>query len=77
MAFIARFEQRPIEPKRVHDDVLCGYAFADVGNRRILQLETYGSRERQIPGKVSQSLQLDEERAKALKQIIEHTFPGV
>ena len=75
MALIARFEQRPIEPTRVHADVLCGYAFADVGSRRILQLETYGSSERQIPGKVSQSLQLDEERARELKRIIEHAFP--
>ena len=76
MALIARFEERPIEPTRVHDDVVCGYAYADVGARRILQLETYGSRQRRIPGKVSQSIQVDEDGARALKQILERAFPG-
>jgi hypothetical protein len=56
MALIARFEQRPLEPRKIHDEVLCGYNAVQIGERRILQLETYGSADRQVPGKMSQSI---------------------
>ena len=42
----------------------------------MLQLETYGSDDRAIPGKVSQVIQLDEAGARELKRIIERAFPG-
>ena len=58
MALIEEFEERPLEGARVHAGVRCGYRWFDVENRRILQLDTYGSKDRAIPGKVSQSLQL-------------------
>lgn len=77
MALIKTFEARPIEPRRVHDGVVCGYAAADLEGSRILQLETYGSADRKIPGKVSQSIQLDEESARVLRRIIEQTFPDL
>lgn len=77
MAFISRFEMRPLEPSRVHDEVLCGYNAVVIGSRRILQLETYGTANRQIPDKVSQSLQLDEEGARELKAILDKTSPGL
>lgn len=77
MALIASFESRPITVSRVHQPVECGYAAADVGGQRVLQLETYGSRDREMPGKVSQSLQLDEDGARKLKRILEAAFPGI
>lgn len=75
MALIARFEERPLDPRRVHEQVVCGYRATDIGGRRILQLETYGSENRQIPGKISQSLQLDEAAAGELKRILDRAFP--
>lgn len=77
MALISRFEMRPLEPSRVHDEVLCGYNAVLIGSRRILQLETYGSANRQMPDKVSQSIQLDEGGARELKTILDKTFPGL
>lgn len=77
MALISRFEERPIVPSRVHDEVTCGFATAQLGGRTILQLETYGSRSRKIPGKVSQSIQIDERAARELKRILERSFPGL
>jgi hypothetical protein len=77
LALIRLFEGRPLTPARVHDDVVCGYAAVEVGGQRILQLETYGSDDRKIPGKVSQSLQLDEDGARELKAILERSFPGL
>lgn len=77
MALIEKLEHRPIEGSHVHGGVTCGYRWFDVGGRRILQLDTYGSEERAIPGKVSQSLQLDEGVARELKALIERAFPGL
>lgn len=77
LALIATFEQRPLTPKRIHDPVLCGYRATIVDGRTILQLETYGSADRQMPDKVSQSLQLDEGAARSLKAILENSFPGI
>ncbi len=74
---ISHFEERPIDPKRVHDDVVCGYALATIGDRRALQLETYGSRDRKIPGKVSQSIQFDEAAARDLRLILERALPNL
>jgi hypothetical protein len=76
MALIEAFEHRPIQGVRVHEGVTCGYRWFDVGKRRILQLDTYGSPDRAIPGKVSQSLQLDEQAARELRLLIERAFPA-
>ena len=75
MALIDRFEERPLAPKKLHSRVLCGYKTVTIGSDRVLQLETYGSAQRAIPGKVSQVLQLDEEAARSLRMIIDRAFP--
>lgn len=77
MAKIEEFEQRPIGGSKVHDGVVCGYRWFDIGEQRILQLETYGRDSRRNPGKVSQSIQLDQDGARALKQLLERAFPGI
>lgn len=78
MAKIARFEgSPPAEQTRRHTDVLCGYRTVRFGDETLLQLDTYGSAERRIPGKTSQSLQLDATAAAELVRIIAATFPGV
>ena len=77
MALVERFEERPLTPSKLHGRVLCGYRATDVNGLRILQLETYGSPDRKIPDKVSQSLQLDESGARELKRILERSFPGL
>jgi hypothetical protein len=77
MALITRFEERPIGGGGLHGAVLCGYRSFDLDGTVVLQLETYGSADRDIPGKVSQSIQLDENGARQLKGIIERSFPGI
>lgn len=77
MALIQDFEQRPIEPKNVHSGVVCGYSAVEVDGHRIVQLETYGSADRAIPGKVSQTIQLDESSARELVRILRSAFPGI
>ena len=75
MALISRFEARPLAPPHLHQPVLCGYNAVTVEGTPILQLETYGSDDRAMPGKVSQVIQLDEAGARELKAIIERAFP--
>ena len=75
MAFVERFEQRPLEPTRQHSAVICGFRAVEIGGRRLLQLETYGSQQRKMPEKVSQVIQLDESGARELKRILEQSFP--
>ena len=74
MALIATFEQRNPERVSVHGPVACGfYSFQSHGST-YLQLDTYGSDTRETPGKVSQTIQLDAERAAELVSIINRVF---
>ena len=78
MALIVKFEERYIGAGRIHGPVDCAYrAFSVQGGRVILQLETYGRSTRAEPGKVSQSVQLDEQAAGELVRIIRRSFPSL
>ncbi|MFB9471498.1 hypothetical protein ACFFR3_18405 [Nonomuraea salmonea] len=58
-------------------EVECGYQTVSGPSGRYLQLSTYGSDGRQSEKKVSQTLQLDRERAAMLLKIIKETFPDL
>jgi hypothetical protein len=77
MALIGEFREVGSEKNGVHKPVTCGWRIFRIDGETILQLDTYGSNERQIPNKVSQSIQLDRESAERLLQIIRDTFPGI
>jgi hypothetical protein len=42
----------------------------------LLQISSFGSDDRQIPGKVSQTLQFNREAAMMLRDAIDAVFPG-
>jgi hypothetical protein len=64
-------------PAREHPtEVECGWQVV-VDSRRLLQLSTYGSDQRAREKKVSQTLQLDEARARELLEILVTTFPAL
>lgn len=76
MARITHFEQlETIHGSRRHTDVDCGHRVVDLPGGRLLQLDTYGSNERQMPGKTSQSIQLDEAAARDLVRVLLKAFP--
>ncbi|MFC7985268.1 hypothetical protein [Streptomyces sp. NPDC057336] len=77
MALIQEFQSVPSDSQRVHGPVTCGYRSFTVEGRRILQLDTYGSTERQIQGKISQSIQLDADAARDLLKLITDSFPDL
>lgn len=79
MALVRDFHQVNSDKSVIHKPVSCGWrAFrAGAGDVTILQLDTYGSETRQIPNKVSQSIQLDRDGAAELLKLIRDTFPGI
>ena len=76
MAVITAFEE--LRPSRlgVHPtSTTCGYAQFEAHGNRFLQLSTGGSNDRQHPGKISQTLQLDVNGARKLHRILLEAFP--
>ena len=63
--------------RRWRTEVECGYATFDLDGERYRHLETYGSSEREVPDKVSQSLEFDRRTAGELKALLERSFPGL
>jgi hypothetical protein len=67
-------KHNPRKVIRHRTNVECKYAVAEVDGRKLLQLDTYGSAERAIPGKVSQTIQLDEHAALMLWKLLRDEF---
>jgi hypothetical protein len=57
MAVVHRLEQLTLEKDSPHSEADCTYSIvSDDQGQRYLQVDTYGSATRQIPGKKSQSI---------------------
>jgi hypothetical protein len=76
MALITEYLRRNSKPS-YRTTVECGWNFAQVDRRTLLRLETYGSARREIPGKRSPSLELDEQAARKLVEILRTAFPSL
>jgi hypothetical protein len=76
MALISVLEEISKERQTVHKATRCLVSdFVGSDGKRYLQLDTFGSEDRAFPAKVSQSIQFDEDGARALKALINKTFP--
>ncbi len=58
----------------VHKPVEATYTVFDEGGKKYFQIDTYGSPERKIPDKISQSIQIDEDMARFLIEELQKTF---
>ena len=58
----------------VHKPVQATYTVFEEDGKTIFQIDTYGSPEREMPEKVSQSIQFDEDMAKFLVTELKKTF---
>lgn len=77
MALIARFYETSSDQKSLHGPVECGWRAFTVDGLDVLQLDTYGSGERKLQGKTSQTIQLDRNAAEELLKILAAAFPGL
>ncbi|ART75167.1 hypothetical protein B4U37_03520 [Sutcliffiella horikoshii] len=63
------------ERNTVHNEVDNTYtSFIDKEGNRILQIDTYGSNQREFRGKISQSIQFDKDSAQEFLKVIKKEF---
>ncbi len=74
MAVVTGFQKKlnAREPTLQPTTVVCHWSISS--DRGLLQLDTFGSNERQIPGKQSQTLQLTTQTARELMRILRDEF---
>ena len=71
MALVRSLKAQPLEKGSPHSEVECTYSIVDEEGKRYLQIDTYGSKKRKIPGKKSQSMRLAPEAIKELKALLD------
>jgi hypothetical protein len=74
VALIRTFTRKDRDRITLHDEIEATYTTFERDGRFLLQIDTYGRASRQIPGKQSQTIQLDERGAKALFAILRREF---
>jgi hypothetical protein len=77
MAIVRHLEEQPLQIEASHTETQCTYALVkDKDGTKYLQIDTYGSSERKIEGKKSQSIRFAPEAVSELRLIIGRHFPG-
>ena len=74
MAQVTSFERKGMERNVVHGPIGATYTPFEASGDKYLQIDTYGSDAREIPGKKSQSIQLNKESAAELVGILRREF---
>jgi len=75
MALVTRLERDERDFRSLHPThVACKYLVSENQGKKVLQLNTYGSEDREIPGKLSQTLQFDEQSARQLFAVLQREF---
>ena len=75
MAFVKSISKDDRNFRSLHPtQVECRYLVAESDGKKVLQLNTYGSADRDIPDKLSQTLQFDEQAAAALFALLVREF---
>jgi len=70
MAIVRHLERITLDKESKHTEVDCTYSAIYSDSETFLQVDTYGSKERQLKGKKSQSIRFSEEAISELKRII-------
>ncbi len=74
MALIRNFEAFELERTQLHVEVEARWAAYEIDGVGFVQINTYGRADREMPGKVSQTIQLDRRGAEQLIGILRRTF---
>ena len=74
MAKIKTFTKGERDRYSTHDEIEAEYFSFDRDGRRLFQIDIYGREKRQIPGKTSQTIQLDKDAAQQLISILKKEF---
>ena len=74
MALIRAFTRKDRDRATLHDEIEATYSTFERDGRVLLQIDTYGRKTRQVPGKQSQTIQLDKRGAEKLFGILKREF---
>jgi hypothetical protein len=74
MALVTKIAEGFKNRHSIHKKTECSYFIVYDSEKKYLQLETTGSEDRQITGKVSQSIQFSPEAIKQLKELLSKEF---
>ena len=74
MALVINIEKGFKNKHRIQKRTECSYFIVLENGKKYLQLETTGSEDRQMIGKVSQTIQFSPEAIKKLKEILSKEF---
>ena len=74
MALVRSFEEKAMERNSLHDEIGATYTVFEWDGRVLVQIDTYGRKSRDMPGKKSQSIQLDRHGASELLKILKQAF---
>ena len=74
MAIVRKLEFQQLEVESRHSETECTYTIVNAVGGPYLQVDTYGSRQRRIPGKKSQSIRFAPEAVEQLKAILAKHF---
>ena len=74
MARIERFQRDQMDRFQLHDEVDAKLFIQDYDGRKLMQISTYGRPGRQEVGKLSQTIQLDEQAARQLFDVMKTEF---
>nr|WP_183393618.1 methionyl-tRNA formyltransferase [Hansschlegelia beijingensis] len=74
MALIRSFEETAKERVSLHEEISAKYCVIERDGRTLVQIDTYGRTSREMPGKISQSFQLDRTGAERLVKILKAAF---
>ncbi len=74
MALITSFTRKDRDRVSLHDEIEATYSTFERDGRVLMQIDTYGRKTRQVPGKQSQTIQLDKRGAETLFGILKREF---
>lgn len=78
MALVTRITEEVKETRAPHKQTDCTATIATGSDgKRYLQLDTYGSTDRQQPNKLNQSLQFSRSSAESLLNLLRKAFPDL
>ena len=71
---IRKIEKLKKDRKNVHEKVYTTYSTYDFNGQHYVQIDMYGRSDREMPGKISQTIQLDEAAAKFLIVLLKKEY---
>lgn len=74
MAVVKRIDPMSLEVETRHTEAECTYSIVHYGGIKYLQIDTYGSPNRELRGKKSQSIRFAPEAIDGLKRILTTHF---